>query len=1367
MISTNPFSINWAHFDDINPDKQEAFEKLCRSLFQRTKIAEGQILHSDPNNPGVEVIPVKSKDRNKMISFQAKYFDSSIGYKKIEASMKTAITYYAGKLDIIYLYCNKDIDSSSKTYKNIESVVSNVGIEIVLVTGQSILEEAMIFPEVLVCYFGMINLGIKWFDRNLQIALDNLGRRYNTLFNVETESKKQLSLFLKNSDGIAILNNKKVEIIDELKRLRYRCEGEFSDFVKKIISSIRILPDVTEKNISMALRWKEEFDRNNTVVLDELSKLEQTYQTKAISANLDSKEYEEIQSKLYTIERIKYVSNGLELKEYEKRLVTSSVVFVTGEMGTGKSQLLATSAKNELSRGRLSLLLLGQTFMSNENIENQIMKSLNDIPNGTSFESLLDTMEENAYVNQEYAIVFIDAINESHYRNIWKEGLNQIIAAIENRKRILLVVSVRSGFEQLMYSEKIVSDLDKGELASIVHKGFLDESPKAIFEFLSNNGVPISPEYYLRHEMNNPLFLTWFCQTYSDEDKGLDSLIANVINIVDREASTEAGFSEPLRALDGILDEFMDVNKNGPVSRKAVLGLKAWDLYGISNKIAYINAIERAGVLTTFVIKQEEFCCVGYNLLEDYLRAKWIIKKLDDREQIKQYCLTNLFGIDLDGKQTIYGNESVFAMVAALYANEYEEECLDVFDSIADDFDRSWIINEYLKAFVWRNPRISLEDFIGFISKYCVDAKTVWDIFIECAAKEKSVFNADGLFKVLNRYKLNIRDHLWTIYINGLSEDDRVINLAYYLEAGNVMSDLSDKSTENLIILYSWMLSSSNRVLRDRISKAMVEVLKNHFNICAKIISRFKNVNDPYIVQRLYGIVWGAVMKRTNLSEAEFEKLALMVYSEVFLSEKVYPDILLRDYARLIVERFLFEYPNKNNLIEKKRIIPPYASDPIPKTKEVDYSDEKYRTDGLWRLLFSMKFDLNVNGVGMYGDFGRYVFQSSLRYFKNVDARNIYYYALGYIINDLGYSNELFGEYDTRFADFDRHHVKGIERIGKKYEWIAMYNILARLSDCSNVVGNDWNDESGKAYEGPWNPYVRDFDPTLNVRYMIDQSVFPKFEDCEKEDKRFIEKDATDEEIDKWVISDDELFSSFPKRFIRRDVSGKEWVSMYSDREVKNQISRAEDMVFSFPRGEQHIWVTTSMHFADATQKLTINRLEESKYINQNFGMNATQDCYSLYSREYAWSPGYMSEFDESTNSDDECLVKASSAVINAMWEEQYDASQEQTTSYHIPTGQIIRELGMYQKQYDGTFYFEDEIVAFDTRILGAENGELLIRRDMLDEFIRRKGIITFWNVVGEKQFFLGKNNQKWKRREGYYIYTPTKVHGRIRIVYD
>ena len=1366
MISANQYKLTWCHFDDINPDKRIAFENLCRSLFCRKYADKYEVVHSNPNHPGVEVSPVHSQDGTEMISFQAKYFDGNIGYDQIKSSMKNAIEHYGGILDKIYLYCNKDVTTTTKLYIDIEKMLMNVGIELVPITGQSILDAALDFPSILACYFGLDKLDKSWFELNLKISLDNLGRRYNDTFNTDTNAKRKMSLFLHNAEGISLLNRKKADVVETLKNIRWRCDGNYKRVINNLIFAIENLEDVQIDSVSDVLKWKELVEKASEEEIISLTESVPVIEGAIDKEPTGSERYYKLKSELYVVNFILRSVEQLAITQYEKSLLCSQVLFVTGEMGTGKSQLLATSAKSELSEGRNTLLMLGQTFTSNEPVEKQMMNGLVQIDTNESFDALLGVMDEIAYESNERAFIFIDAINESRDKDIWVDGLNRLITLMGQHDNLRLVVSLRSGFEQVLYSDKVQSELKDGMIASIKHDGLMDDSPEPIFDFLSNCGVPVSPEFYLQQEMCNPLFLTWFCQTYTGEEHGLISLISTLLEQTDKEASKAAGHKEPYRLLKDLLFEYVDISEKDVVSKRRVLGMETWGLYGVPDKLAYINAIERAGVWTSYIMDGEEYYYIGYNLLGDYIRASRIVEKYDSIESLKDYCLKELFKIDSNGAITDYGNESIFAMVCSLYAIKNNEECINIIDAIKAGWESTRILDAYFKTFTWRNPQYSLTQIVELINKYKIARSVVWSIFIECATKEHSILNADGLFELLDRYSLSKRDYLWTIAINELTENDRIISLAYYLESGNELRGLSDTSVKYLLSLFTWMLSSSNRILRDRISKAMIELLKERFSLCSIVLEKFKNVNDPYIIQRLYGIVFGAVMKRSQTQIREFEHLARLVYSEVFDKEKVYPDILLRDYARLIIERFIYENPDRESLFKKEKIIPPYSSNPIPQAEVVDYEDKNYNTSGMGRLLYSMKFDMDVKGVGMYGDFGRYIFQSTLHNFIGVDMKNVYYYALEYIIKGIGYSNQLFGQYDTNRVYYDRHQLKKVERIGKKYEWIAIYNILARLSDSFNVRGKNWNDEIGKDYSGPWNPYVRDFDPTLNTKIKPDRSMFPVFEEAVVNEVRFIDSDSSDEDINAWIQGDDEMYQHFPDRFIRIDRDGVEWISMYLYQELKKKIPGAETFSVSLPHGEQHIWAISAMHIADVSQNISIELLQTSGYLRKHSGLNNTRNCYTLFSREYAWSPGYISEFLEDENDFDECKVKAVPATINTIWEEEYDASQDETTSYYIPTGNIISALGLYQKTVDGAFFYNDQLAAFDTKIIGDKHGELLIRKDLLELFIAKRGVSVFWDVVGEKQFFLGKDGgQMWQRREGYFLYDANRIEGKIETV--
>ncbi len=57
-----------------------------------------------------------------------------------------------------------------------------------------------------------------------------------------------------------------------------------------------------------------------------------------------------------------------------------------------------------------------------------------------------------------------------------------------------------------------------------------------------------------------------------------------------------------------------------------------------------------------------------------------------------------------------------------------------------------------------------------------------------------------------------------------------------------------------------------------------------------------------------------------------------------------------------------------------------------------------------------------------------------------------------------------------------------MERIGKKYQWIAYHELLARLSDNVHWIDRGYSDIEDYEYFGPWQMNDRNIDPTVWVR---------------------------------------------------------------------------------------------------------------------------------------------------------------------------------------------------------------------------------------------------------------------------------------------
>jgi hypothetical protein len=88
----------------------------------------------------------------------------------------------------------------------------------------------------------------------------------------------------------------------------------------------------------------------------------------------------------------------------------------------------------------------------------------------------------------------------------------------------------------------------------------------------------------------------------------------------------------------------------------------------------------------------------------------------------------------------------------------------------------------------------------------------------------------------------------------------------------------------------------------------------------------------------------------------------------------------------------------------------------------------------------------------------------------------------------LGWTPERFARFeDTYLREGVGRSGHKAERFGKKYQWVALRELIARVADNFHMTG-EWSDDE-RTYRGPWQFYGRDIDPTLPpaLRYRDDE----------------------------------------------------------------------------------------------------------------------------------------------------------------------------------------------------------------------------------------------------------------------------------------
>src|SRR5262245_30340146 len=91
----------------------------------------------------------------------------------------------------------------------------------------------------------------------------------------------------------------------------------------------------------------------------------------------------------------------------------------------------------------------------------------------------------------------------------------------------------------------------------------------------------------------------------------------------------------------------------------------------------------------------------------------------------------------------------------------------------------------------------------------------------------------------------------------------------------------------------AWFLTTSNRFLRDRATKALIRLFDNKLSLLGRLLEQFRGVDDPYVTERLMAVAYGCAMRSTR--PAGLAELAAEVSAQVFGNDLPIPQILTRD----------------------------------------------------------------------------------------------------------------------------------------------------------------------------------------------------------------------------------------------------------------------------------------------------------------------------------------------------------------------------------------------------------------------------------------------------------------------------------------
>lgn len=1164
-----------------------------------------------------------------------------------------------------------------------------------------------------------------WFLMQNNEQIKNLGNRYLPELNITTDTSRVFDGIAKNEAFYERLGNKTDSFLIAVGKAKLSVCKELVEFVQGHIECVLQNVEVQLERETLINTVLEIQNIIGSTIDDLLSKNDNNDRT--------------IYFLREAYEQAEYYLEYLDSKEIHAFL--TPYILIDGEGGCGKSHLIADTVQNRSKNGMKSVLFLGQHFKGQINPMQEMMQLLG-VKDG--FDIFLENMNRIGQQENHRVILFIDALNEGNGKKIWQDYLSGMLEKIKGYKWLGLVVSIRSEYKRYLFKE---NKSLKEELLLVRHKGFQFISYDAIKKYFRFYNIEYMGIPFENQEFENPLFLRLFCEAYRGESVSLTGIDLKTV------------YEKYLEKMNERISDKCDVNYRYKIVQKTIRAIVSYkfEKNAGNNTISMDEIIDivlenqqkcdcrgdlleellSEGILTQNILwNGDEYIYITYERMEDYVYAEMLCKELAQMS-IEEFWQKHTGIIEMPG---------ILNCLAVESWQTYGQEIFEILDG-----EHPNIKEAFIESLKWRNDRqISKK-----AQKYVNDS-ILWDGSVVCKFVETLIlvgtrkdfaFNADKLVDFICGMPMPDRDAFLIPIFNFILRDEEcAINrlIDWGMELNN-NDEICDETIRLASVTLSVFLISSNRLLRDKATKTMIHILKGHLDIVIYLLNRYEKIDDPYIVERLYAIAFGCVV--SEFDKDKIHALAKVVFENIFNADVVYPNVLVRDYALNIIDYAVYQLGKVE--FDVKKCEPPYNTlmPDVPTDEEISAYEYDYKApdfkDYYWgqnSILSSMHVEYTRKGEsGWYGDFGRYTFQRYFSQWKGLNSNDLENIAVKKIF-DMGYDVEKHGRFDRQIGS-GRSSSGKIERIGKKYQWIALYELAAQVCDnyMMKMEDAEYTGIKETYCKGAYEPYIRNLDPTVNqitlaAKKTIHESIYQ----------------LSDISHENWLKD----FSDFPnmKSMIYQLVNNQKFVLLngWYSWEQKRKIGEEK-----YHNPLKNMWVQINSYIVKKENLETyIKALKDTDFMGRYLA--EPSDNYTLFNKEYYWSHGYRffqnpyygGEERVSLDKDGERYSHLPDVLVPTrkyLTERDGDLLYEDSHStWYKPCLELFKGLGMQYGKENSVLYDENgKILCFDSIELLGEDIGFFIDEEKFSEFLEKEGYSIFWTILSEKRILIGYFSDK------------------------
>jgi hypothetical protein len=775
----------------------------------------------------------------------------------------------------------------------------------------------------------------------------------------------------------------------------------------------------------------------------------------------------------------------------EGQLPAATAMLLRGEAGIGKTHGIVDAAATRGKLGLRSVVLFGEDITGPDPWSSIVAKLGFGTAQGR--DAMVVALDAAGEVSGFPLVIFIDALNETQPdRRKWQAWLPTMLEQIKPHSSLKLYVSCRD-----TYIRDVVPTALR--LPTLVHNGFLGREYEAQFAFFQHYGLGVPAEPLLQDEFANPLFLRLICEAL--QASGVQAVpagregIRSVINLLLRAKNQKAAVacdydarenrvSAAMLRLAAAMAEAGSTQLALSKAKELVDGSPApqsRSLLAVLEGESLVAIIERPAV--TLGSEPDYSVRFTFERVGDHLIVENLLSGAQDISQA--FAAGGRLHFLCESDASARANAGLLEALSIQLPETHGGELMDGVDGIAPIL----LQEPFIAGLQWRNP-IHITDRTREIVEEALShrdtAASAFEAILCIALRAGHPLNATFLDGLLRRFPMLSRDPFWANLLETSYSDwsdrvkphsgvHRLIDTARRAD----LTALPDDVGRLWGVALAWFCASPDRRIRDRATMAMVSLFRSRPSVVVPLLRRFAESDDEYIAERVLVASYGALLLRPSASH--LHDAASEIYDRYFAEGEPPLNASLRDHARLIIE-LAVEFDVSPPQLWPDRYQPPYSS-PWPIQLP---SEEDVKPFAMDRKRFPQMSLVEQFGLATGTDFARYIVEPYVVNAFNLEDAGLsklglFRWFLKKAV-ELGYPGPK--DYSALFdrdllATFGggRGKPAWAERLGKKYYWVFLHQLVGQLAD--HIGRKSWVSRDSRA---PTNDLqgldLRDIDPT-------------------------------------------------------------------------------------------------------------------------------------------------------------------------------------------------------------------------------------------------------------------------------------------------